>query len=38
VTGTIPEHLDGRYQRNGPNPVLSQAAILADLLRDAAHA
>lgn len=21
VTGTIPEHLDGRYLRNGPNPV-----------------
>ena len=21
VTGTIPEHLDGRYVRNGPNPV-----------------
>jgi carotenoid cleavage dioxygenase len=22
VTGTIPEHLDGRYLRNGPNPVV----------------
>jgi carotenoid cleavage dioxygenase len=22
VTGTIPHHLDGRYLRNGPNPVL----------------
>lgn len=21
VTGRIPEHLDGRYLRNGPNPV-----------------
>lgn len=21
VTGTIPQHLDGRYLRNGPNPV-----------------
>lgn len=21
VTGTIPEHLDGRYLRNGPNPI-----------------
>jgi carotenoid cleavage dioxygenase len=21
VTGTIPEHLDGRYVRNGPNPI-----------------
>lgn len=21
VTGAIPEHLDGRYLRNGPNPV-----------------
>jgi carotenoid cleavage dioxygenase len=22
VTGTLPEHLDGRYLRNGPNPVV----------------
>ena len=22
VTGTIPDHLDGRYLRNGPNPVV----------------
>ena len=22
VTGTIPDHLDGRYVRNGPNPVV----------------
>ncbi|MGH3974285.1 MAG: carotenoid oxygenase family protein, partial [Pseudonocardiaceae bacterium] len=21
VTGTIPDHLDGRYLRNGPNPI-----------------
>ncbi|GAB4979682.1 hypothetical protein MAHJHV57_54440 [Mycobacterium avium subsp. hominissuis] len=21
VTGRIPDHLDGRYLRNGPNPV-----------------
>ncbi|MGH3974320.1 MAG: carotenoid oxygenase family protein, partial [Pseudonocardiaceae bacterium] len=21
VTGTIPAHLDGRYLRNGPNPI-----------------
>ncbi|MCU1654955.1 MAG: carotenoid cleavage dioxygenase, partial [Pseudonocardia sp.] len=21
VTGHIPEHLDGRYLRNGPNPI-----------------
>ena len=30
VTGTIPEHLDGRYLRNGPNPV-------AELDPDAYH-
>jgi carotenoid cleavage dioxygenase len=23
VTGTIPDHLDGRYLRNGPNPVVA---------------
>jgi carotenoid cleavage oxygenase len=23
VTGTIPDHLDGRYLRNGPNPVVT---------------
>jgi carotenoid cleavage oxygenase len=23
VTGTIPDHLDGRYLRNGPNPVIA---------------
>jgi carotenoid cleavage dioxygenase len=26
VTGTIPEHLDGRYLRNGPNPVVQPDA------------
>jgi carotenoid cleavage dioxygenase len=27
VTGTIPEHLDGRYVRNGPNPIDPDPAL-----------
>jgi carotenoid cleavage oxygenase len=27
VTGTIPEHLDGRYVRNGPNPIDPDPAV-----------
>ena len=26
VTGTIPDHLDGRYLRNGPNPIVADPA------------
>ena len=28
VTGTIPAHLDGRYLRNGPNPVAGFVKLL----------
>lgn len=27
VTGTIPERLDGRYVRNGPNPIAPDPAL-----------